>query len=149
MRTQQEAEKAEQQRIKNLVLNYDLRDENEGVDGITDPLSPSLQPNLNRKHYISGINAYQGFEPTQQPPAATPGHRSVAVARGDKAGSNRRFERARRLHLSDVDWYAQRHSNSTKSQAAPQQGDTTSDKENHVVEAAVHEQQRRKQRLAG
>lgn len=32
MKTQQQAEKEEQQRIKNLVLNYDLR-ENEGEEG--------------------------------------------------------------------------------------------------------------------
>ena len=45
MRTQQEAERAEQQRIKNLVLNYDLRDENES-DGDPDL---SLTPNLNKQ----------------------------------------------------------------------------------------------------
>ncbi|QSS57182.1 nonsense-mediated mRNA decay protein [Histoplasma capsulatum var. duboisii H88] len=33
MKTQQQAEREEQQRIKNLVLNYDLRDDNESNDG--------------------------------------------------------------------------------------------------------------------
>ena len=47
MRHQQQAEKEEQQRIKNLVLNLDLRDENDGPDG-GDPLSYPLQPNLNK-----------------------------------------------------------------------------------------------------
>src|ERR1700761_7176722 len=32
MRSQQEAERAEQQRIKNLVLNYDLTDEHDGEE---------------------------------------------------------------------------------------------------------------------
>jgi regulator of nonsense transcripts 2 len=47
MRHQQQAEKEEQQRIKNLVLNLDLRDENDGPDG-GDPLSYPLQPNPNK-----------------------------------------------------------------------------------------------------
>src|SRR5206468_1785073 len=33
MKTQQQAEREEQQRIKNLVLNYDLRDDSEQNDG--------------------------------------------------------------------------------------------------------------------
>ncbi|KAI7553787.1 hypothetical protein KC331_g991 [Hortaea werneckii] len=44
MRNQQEAERAEQQRIKNLVLNYDLTDDQN--DGIT-------QPNF---HYVHSRN---------------------------------------------------------------------------------------------
>jgi len=44
MRSQQQAEKEEQQRIKNLVLNYDLRDENEGSDGKSQSF---LQRNFN------------------------------------------------------------------------------------------------------
>jgi len=44
MRSQQQAEKEEQQRIKNLVLNYDLRDENEGSD---DNSQSFLQRNFN------------------------------------------------------------------------------------------------------
>jgi hypothetical protein len=47
MRTQQQAEKEEQQRIKNLVLNYDLTtDENDGTNG--DSNISYLQPNPNR-----------------------------------------------------------------------------------------------------
>ncbi|KAF2402004.1 ARM repeat-containing protein [Trichodelitschia bisporula] len=49
MRTQQQAEKEEQQRIKNLVLNYDLRDENEGPDGLEKlPQNPYTQPRLDK-----------------------------------------------------------------------------------------------------
>jgi len=45
MRSQQQAEKEEQQRIKNLVLNYDLRDESESTEG--ESLFP-FQSNPNR-----------------------------------------------------------------------------------------------------
>ena len=38
MRNQQQAEKLEQKRIKNIVLNLDLRDDNESTDG-EDPFS--------------------------------------------------------------------------------------------------------------
>lgn len=49
MRSQQEAERAEQQRIKRLVLNYDsTRDEEDDtINGIY--ISP-LQPNPNHRH---------------------------------------------------------------------------------------------------
>ena len=36
MRTQQQAEKAEQQRIKSLVLNYDLTSDDHEIDGEID-----------------------------------------------------------------------------------------------------------------
>lgn len=47
MRTQQQAERAEQQRIKNLVLNYDLNTEDPSHDG-TNHNDPLLEPNVNR-----------------------------------------------------------------------------------------------------
>ncbi|KIV84145.1 hypothetical protein, variant 1 [Exophiala sideris] len=64
MKSQQAAEREEQQRIKNLVLNYDLRedDQNDGLEHYNPPLS-----------------------------------------RAEKSG--RHAPRARRLNLSDVDWY--------------------------------------------
>jgi len=64
MKSQQAAEREEQQRIKNLVLNYDLRedDQHDGLDHYNPPLS-----------------------------------------RAEKSG--RYAPRARRLNLSDVDWY--------------------------------------------
>ncbi|KAM6508986.1 mRNA decay protein, variant 2 [Fusarium solani] len=46
MKNQQQAEREEQQRIKNLVLNYDLQ-QNEDPDGGTDPGSPELIRNVN------------------------------------------------------------------------------------------------------
>lgn len=45
MRTQQQAERAEQQRIKNLVLNYDLRNDDDANDG---GFANLLQLNMNR-----------------------------------------------------------------------------------------------------
>ncbi|KAH7035464.1 armadillo-type protein [Microdochium trichocladiopsis] len=67
MRTQQQAEKEEQQRIKNLVLNYDMR-ENEEQDNYE--RLPSFHSN-----------------------------------RTEKPSKDRGAQRARRLQLSDVDWY--------------------------------------------
>jgi regulator of nonsense transcripts 2 len=49
MKSQQEAEREEQLRIKNLVLNYDLRDE-ESQDG-TDLLGPIKQLPLHKSSY--------------------------------------------------------------------------------------------------
>jgi regulator of nonsense transcripts 2 len=46
MKNQQQAEREEQQRIKNLVLNYDLQ-QNEDQDGGTDPHLPQLHRNTN------------------------------------------------------------------------------------------------------
>ncbi|KAK6719110.1 hypothetical protein SNK03_002235 [Fusarium graminearum] len=46
MKNQQQAEREEQQRIKNLVLNYDLQ-QNEDPDGGTDPQLPQLYRNIN------------------------------------------------------------------------------------------------------
>lgn len=53
MRTQQQAEREEQQRIKNLVLNYDLR--NEDTEG-DDTLSSPFARNLNRELHQSDVN---------------------------------------------------------------------------------------------
>jgi regulator of nonsense transcripts 2 len=86
MKTQQAAEREEQQRIKNLVLNYDLRD---GEDQDGDSILPSLLPNLNIHNEDAGLDK-----------AAATNH-----TRPDKSGNNRSGQRARKLQLSDVDWY--------------------------------------------
>lgn len=85
MKTQQQAEKEEQQRIKNLVLNYDLR-ENEEQDGEDQrlPLIPDL--------YIHNHSGYD--RPTAQ----------FHHNRMDR-DKNRGSQRSRKLQLSDVDWY--------------------------------------------
>lgn len=86
MKTQQAAEREEQQRIKNLVLNYDLRD---GEDQDGDFLLPSLPRNPNIHYANTGLDK-----------AAATNH-----SRPDKSGNNRSGQRARKLQLSDVDWY--------------------------------------------
>ena len=94
-KNQREAEREEQQRIKNLVLNYDLRDPEDNPDGdpyqfsSIEPIDnlPPLQPNLNTKKPLSGLE------------------RQHASHTRDKSGTNRSGHRARRLQLSDVDWY--------------------------------------------
>ncbi|KAF2089434.1 ARM repeat-containing protein [Saccharata proteae CBS 121410] len=94
MRTQQEAERAEQKRIKDLVLNYDLRDETE-TDG-TNNIS-HLPINPNRHIYDSAeTKGNKGIDKAHNP---------YTVPRIDKAGNNRSNQRARKLQLSDVDWY--------------------------------------------
>jgi len=87
LKTQQAAEREEQQRIKNLVLRYDLR-EGEEQDG--DSLLESLPPNPNIHKFDAG------FE------------KSVNSSRLDKSGNNRSGQRSRKLQLSDVDWYGSR-----------------------------------------
>ena len=86
MKTQQAAEREEQQRIKNLVLNYDLRD---GEDQDGDLLQPSLVLNPNIHSSDAGLDK-----------AAATNH-----SRPDKSVNNRSGQRARKLQLSDVDWY--------------------------------------------
>lgn len=92
MRTKQQADKEEQQRIKSLVLNYnEARDD--GDDNGDTPFSSRLQRNPNRIYAESS----QGLDKTPNP---------YAQPRLDKAGNNRSNQRARKLQLSDVNWYA-------------------------------------------
>ncbi|KAI9894051.1 MAG: hypothetical protein M1814_004821 [Vezdaea aestivalis] len=93
MRSQQEAGRAEQQRIKNLVLNYDLREEEH--DG-TDRTLATLIPNSNTKYA-------QGHE-----------RQSGSQNRSDKGNQARRGPPARKLQLSDVDWYSSKKSHSAR-----------------------------------
>ncbi|KAF2713377.1 nonsense-mediated mRNA decay factor [Pleomassaria siparia CBS 279.74] len=102
MRSKQQAEKEEQQRIKNLVLNYDLRDDN---DAEGESPFHFLQPNTNRKR----TETSQGLDKT---------HNHYAQPRLDKAGNNRSHQRARKLQLSDVNWYGNSSSSSSQSQSS-------------------------------
>ncbi len=86
MKTQQAAEREEQQRIKNLVLNYDLRD---GEDQDGDSALTPLLPNPNIHHDNAGLEKAAGMNYT----------------RPDKSGNNRSGQRARKLQLNDLDWY--------------------------------------------
>ncbi|KAI1079092.1 ARM repeat-containing protein [Whalleya microplaca] len=98
MKSQQQAEREEQQRIKNLVLNYDLR-ESEEADGDTH-LTP-LHPNTNiHKTPNSGHEKTPSYHPN----------------RPDKSVKDRGGQRVRRLQLSDVDWYGRSHENKKAAQ---------------------------------
>lgn len=96
MKNQQQAEREEQQRIKNLVLNYDLR-ESEDLDG--DTLPSPLKPNTN----IHRSN-HAGHE--KSPPYHT--------NRSERLNRERGGQRIRRLELKDVDWYAPTHRNNNR-----------------------------------
>ena len=108
MKSQQAAEREEQQRIKNLVLNYDLRDENDQHDGTEDPalLGPIEQPALHRNPNAKGLNL--GSE-----------HFNASLTRSEKSG--RHTHRSRKLNLSDVDWYGKqgRKSRCDRNKQAP------------------------------
>ncbi|KAF2109846.1 armadillo-type protein [Lophiotrema nucula] len=111
MRTKQQAENEEKQRIKNLVLNYDLStdDNTEGESSF----SYHLERNPNRIY----TEYEQGIEKTHNP---------YAQPRLDKAGNNRSHQRARKLQLSDVNWYDK--SSSSQSQSSnliPRSTDST------------------------
>jgi len=86
MKSQQAAEREEQQRIKNLVLNYDLRD---GEDQDGDSTLAPLHPNPNIHNEDAGLEKAAGMNYT----------------RPDKSGNNRSGQRARKLQLNDIDWY--------------------------------------------
>lgn len=93
LKSQQQAEREEQQRIKNLVLNYDLRDQDTN-DGEAESLLHSISPNPNTK----GIKGFERQSHTRQ----------------DRSGQNRGSQRARKLQLSDVEWYTSRSKPKTK-----------------------------------
>ncbi|KAF2193227.1 ARM repeat-containing protein [Zopfia rhizophila CBS 207.26] len=124
MRSKQQAEKEEQQRIKNLVLNYDLRDDND-ADGDSTFHYP-LQRNPNRMHAETVEGLDKAHNPYTQP-------------RIDKAGNNRSNQRARKLQLSDVNWYGNRsssHSSQSRSQSRSSQ-DSLSDSKPRETDSKV------------
>jgi regulator of nonsense transcripts 2 len=95
MKSQQAAEREEQLRIKNLVLNYDLREESEQHDGepygfLNCSSLPPLTGNPNTKGLFLGPERF-----------------SASHSRSGQ-GSGRNSHRARKLQLSDVDWYGNR-----------------------------------------
>ena len=130
MKTQQEAARAEQQRIKDLVLNYDLQDATE-QDGISQnsysQYFSQSNPNLRKKH-IPPQHHYTPNILTHTAPHKGPGggekhstshhqpnatlhpsstsHNAPARPSAEKASAVRNKQRAKKLELSDVDWYA-------------------------------------------
>ena len=104
MKSQQAAEREEQLRIKNLVLNYDLREENEQHDG--EPyefLYNSDFPPLTEKPNTKGLSL--GSE------------RFSSSHSRSAQGSGRNSHRARKLQLSDVDWYGNQQLGTYRDQA--------------------------------
>jgi hypothetical protein len=88
MKTQQAAEREEQQRIKNLVLNYDLHDAD------TDANDGDTRIFLKTRHAHGGTGTHSLNAGIERP-----------LGRPDKSGNNRSGQRSRKLQLSDVDWY--------------------------------------------
>ncbi|KAK5072861.1 mRNA decay protein [Lithohypha guttulata] len=108
MKSQQAAEREEQQRIKNLVLNYDLHDDDQhdGTEAL--PLARIVQPALDPKKKSAKNTAKLGYD-----------HIPSTFSRAERNG---RATRARRLNLSDVDWYA-RHLPDSASARTGQEND--------------------------
>lgn len=122
LKTQKEAERAEQQRIKNLVLNYDLVDSSADHGGIDnslylDPFShpnPNLSRMLRSKHFTHSALC-QGLEGDKQMPPHHPHNAPLQqqqpitngtnIKASERTGGGRRGQHARKLQLSDVDWY--------------------------------------------
>ena len=131
LKTQQEAEREEQRRIKSHILNLDFQDT--ATDGNTDDISssssPFLHPNPNivnlrersrsrstpgpleqsTEAYTHSLKGYAGGTDRDrgQHHNSTLGRAqsSNAAKAADKSGLNRKGDRARKLKLSDVDWY--------------------------------------------
>lgn len=131
MKTQKEAERAEQQRIKNLVLSYDP-DSSSDQTGIAHDLHfdyfSQTNPNLPQRssgfpHLVplgplevithahnkssKGLGGEKhGASHHQHNVSLHQTSTNNATARpADKSGANRSGHRARKLQLSDVDWY--------------------------------------------
>lgn len=106
MKSQRAAEREEQQRIKNLVLNYDLGedDQHDGTEAL--PLMPIIQPAVKSKKFAKDTPQI-GYE-----------HNFGSLSRAERQG---RAPRARRLNLSDVDWYARHQSASASIPKAGQE----------------------------
>lgn len=96
MKTQQQAEKEEQQRIKNLVLNYDLR-ESEEPDG--DTTTNPLLPNANIHNTMKA------------------GHEKTTTFHINRPESKGKSQRIRRLEMNDLDWYGNSRKANSNQQA--------------------------------
>ncbi|KAI4110026.1 MAG: hypothetical protein L6R37_000159 [Teloschistes peruensis] len=125
LKSQKEAERAEQQRIKDLVLNYDLTDSSADQAGIENSLyldhfsypNPNLSHSRQRErgahHDLSQGPGVEKQQLSQQPHNA-PLHQSP-VANGannrptDRSGGGRRGHQTRKLQLSDVDCRREPH----------------------------------------
>ncbi|KAL9087457.1 MAG: hypothetical protein Q9159_003594 [Coniocarpon cinnabarinum] len=129
-RTQLEAEKAEQQRIKALVLNYDLgQDQHSHPDNVNGdyppfhspsnqhlaPLQPNVNHTTNRLRRVSANHpqlAKEKPDPIERPLVQQPvsvreqGSRRDSEQQQRGAGNASKRQQARKLQMSDVDWYS-------------------------------------------
>ena len=129
MKTQQEAARAEQQRIKDLVLNYDLQDSTD-QDGTSQNsyfhYFSQSNPNLRKNHIppqhqytpiiithtaTQGLGGGEKHSTSHHQPNATlhqssTNHNALAKPSAEKVSNSRSKQRAKKLELSDVDWYA-------------------------------------------
>lgn len=119
MRNQQEAEREEQRRIKSHILNLDFQDSNADGTGASPLFDPSLSSKPNLPKSIPTLvplgKITHAHDIVLEGPGASDRHQhnpslgrsqSNTAAKGaDKSGSDRRRQGARKLQLSDVDWY--------------------------------------------
>ena len=142
MRSQQEAERAEQQRIKSLVLNYDLTDdqhdgEEPAFHYVRSPTSkrtvlvgkgllnqkmhptilgqPQRSTSADENSYGSAENAIESDSTRRDSLTDETGHlgHPHTQPRPDKSGNSRSKQRARKLQLGDIDWYGDRSRSAT------------------------------------
>ena len=122
MKTQKEAERAEQQRIKNLVLNLNESQEVGDPDGtdvhfLLQP-NPNLQSRVPQRSIAHTRNEGLVGEKHQHNASLQQSPHHSSTRSSEKPGGNRGGYRARKLQLSDVDWYDK--SDSTSVIDAPQ-----------------------------
>lgn len=150
MRTQQQAEKAEQQRIKNLVLNYDLTDDQAdgdppsfhyvnasnnnvrlvGTGNLNRVLTPHrrLQQSREDKENSTLINESTIVVHQDSLTDETGAFETLhAAPRYDKSGNTRSKQRARKLQLGDIDWYGNRSTSAPASPSQREEGQTSLD----------------------
>lgn len=131
MKTQKEAERAEQQRIKNLVLSYDPESSTDQTGTAHDlyfDYFSQTNPNLPKQNagfpYLAPLEVNtlahnescqglggekHGTSHHQHNASLHQASANNASARpSEKSGTNRSGHRARKLQLSDVDWYEQK-----------------------------------------
>jgi regulator of nonsense transcripts 2 len=120
MINQRQAAKEEQQRIKNLVLNLDLR-ENEDTDG-EDLLTPDERI----------LNIHRVSAGHEKPPSHH--HHN----RPDNRSGKERGQRVRKLQLSDVDWY-----DNPGRRSLPEREQAPRVSQGHLIDAGHNHRRRR------
>ena len=154
MRSQQEAERREQQRIKSLVLNYDLMDDQHDGEEPAFHYIPSAiskrtvlvgKGSLNKSLRARNSDQFQrsitpdkdSTSDAENPIESTIQRRDSfanesghidhphTMPRQDKSGNSRSKQRARKLQLTDMDWYGKQSPSTTSPpETAPMALDT-------------------------